>query len=232
MDWRGFFLTSFHLPILPFRAGLFSTWGLEIARSQFVSVADCQLGTGEALIRGRNVMHTQFQGSKMKKWAGIIVTLLFMTVFLVPITQAEEVAYRSVYHVQKGEMIEVGDVPGHFVGFSETPGIIFMTKGPASGEIGTRKAIAYYDTVKGKGPLTGYLTYTFPDGSIMRTKAIGMFTPVDGGKRSALEGTWECIGGTGRFEGMKGKGTWKGERVGPLETGADGYVDVTGTIGK
>jgi len=53
-------------------------------------------------------------------------------------------------------MIEVGDVPGHFVGFSETPGIIFMTKGPASGEIGTRKAIAYYDTVKGKGPLTGY----------------------------------------------------------------------------
>ena len=31
---------------------------------------------------------------------------------------------------------------------------------------------------------------------------------------------------------MKGKGTFKGERVGPRETGNDGYVDVTGTIGK
>jgi hypothetical protein len=31
---------------------------------------------------------------------------------------------------------------------------------------------------------------------------------------------------------MKGKGTFKGERVGPRETGSDGYVDATGTIGK
>jgi hypothetical protein len=31
---------------------------------------------------------------------------------------------------------------------------------------------------------------------------------------------------------MKGKGTFKGERVGPIETGGDGYLDATGTIGK
>jgi hypothetical protein len=31
MDWRGVLLTSSPLPFLPFRASLFSTWGLEIA---------------------------------------------------------------------------------------------------------------------------------------------------------------------------------------------------------
>jgi len=169
----------------------------------------------------------------MKRWGLFLAMLLSVSFILLPgVLAAEEIAYRTVYHVQKVETIEVGDVPGHVVGFSDTPGIIFMTKGPARGEIGTRKAISYSDTVKGKGPLTGYLTYTFPDGSTMHTKAIGTFTPVDGGKRTALEGTWECTGGTGRFEGMKGKGTFKGERVGPRETGSDGYVDVTGTIGK
>jgi hypothetical protein len=31
---------------------------------------------------------------------------------------------------------------------------------------------------------------------------------------------------------MKGKGTFKGERVGPRETGSAGYIDATGTIGR
>jgi hypothetical protein len=128
--------------------------------------------------------------------------------------------------------MEVGDVPGHVVGFSDTPGLVFMTKGPASGEIGMRKAITYFDSVKGKGPFTGYYVYTFSDGSTMSTKAIGTSTPVDGGKRAAFDGTFEVTGGTGRFEGMKGKGTFKGERVGPRETGGDGYVDATGTAWK
>ncbi|OGQ01015.1 MAG: hypothetical protein A2Z40_03935 [Deltaproteobacteria bacterium RBG_19FT_COMBO_60_16] len=178
-------------------------------------------------------MHTQVKEAKMMRWAVIVGTLLFLTVFLVPITQAaDEVAYRAVYHVQKVETMEVGDVPGHVVGFSDTPGLVFMTKGPASGEIGMRKAITYFDSVKGKGPFTGYYVYTFSDGSTMSTKAIGTSTPVDGGKRAAFDGTFEVTGGTGRFEGMKGKGTFKGERVGPRETGGDGYVDATGTAWK
>jgi hypothetical protein len=169
----------------------------------------------------------------MKRWGLFLVMLLSVSFVLLPgVSAADEVAYRAVYHQQKGETIEVGDVPGHVVGFSDTPGIIFMTKGPARGEIGTRKATTYFDIVNGKGPFTSYLVYTFPDGSTMHTKAIGTFTTVEGGKGPALEGTVEVTGGTGKFAGMKGKGTFKGERVGPRETGGDGYVDVTGTIGK
>jgi len=183
--------------------------------------------------RGEFAMHTQFKGQTIKRWAGIFVMLLFMVVFLVPITRAaDEIAYRAVYHVQKVESMEVGDVPGHFVGVSDTPGLVFITKGPGSGEIGTRKGISFFDSVKGKGTGTSFLTYTFPDGSTMSTKATGTFTPVDGGKRTVYEGTYEITGGTGKFAGMKGKGTYKGERVAPRETGGDGYVDATGTTWK
>jgi hypothetical protein len=178
-------------------------------------------------------MRTQGKEGGMKRWGLFLAMLLSVSFVLLPgVSAAEELVYRSVYHVQKVESMEVGDVPGHVVGFSSTPGLIFMTKGPAKGEIGTRKSTSYIDLVKGKGPLTAYLEYTFPDGSMMFTKAIGTYTPVDGGKRSAIEGTVEVIGGTGRFEGMKGKGTFKGERVAPLEAGGAGYVDVIGTIGK
>jgi hypothetical protein len=178
-------------------------------------------------------MRTQGKEGGMRRWGLFLAMLLSISFVLLPgVSAADEVAYRAVYHVQKAELIEVGDVPGHVVGFSDTPGIIFMTKGPARGEIGTRKATTYYDLVNGKGSFTAYLVYTFTDGSTMTTKAIGTFTPVDGGKRPTLEGAWECTGGTGRFEGMKGKGTFKGERVGPTVTGGDGYIDVTGTIGK
>jgi hypothetical protein len=171
--------------------------------------------------------------AEMKRWGLLLAMLLSVSFVLLPgVSAAEELAFRAVYHTQKGETIEVGDVPGHVVGFSESPGIIFMTKGPARGEIGTRKGATYFDLVNGKGPLTGYYIYTFPDGSTMHSKAIGTFTSVEGRKGSALEGTVEVTGGTGKFAGMKGKGIFKGERVGPRETGGDGYVDVTGTIGK
>jgi len=169
----------------------------------------------------------------MKRWGLFVAMLLSVSFVLLPgVSAADEFVYRAVYHVQKVESMEVGDVPGHVIGFTDTPGLVFITKGPASGEIGTRKGSTYSDSVNGKGPFTGYYVYTFRDGSTMSTKAIGTATPVDGGKRTAYEGTHEVTGGTGRFEGMKGKGTFKGERVGPRETGSDGYIDATGTIGK
>ena len=33
--------------------------------------------------------------------------------------------------------------------------------------------------------------------------------------------------GSGRFEGIRGKGTYVGRRVAPLSAGADGYIDLS-----
>jgi hypothetical protein len=175
-------------------------------------------------------MHTQVKEAKMMRWAVIVGALLFMTVFLVPTIQAEESAGRNVGHTQKVEMIEVGDVPGHFVGVSQSPGLTIYTKGPENGNIVPRMWIATFDFVKGKGTFTGYEVKTFNDGSLLFVRGSGTQTPIDGGKKAAFEGTWEVAGGTGRFAGAKGTGTFKGERIGDLKTGGDSYTDWTGTI--
>jgi hypothetical protein len=169
----------------------------------------------------------------MKRWVLFLAMLLSVTVLLAPTTQAaDEVAGRIVYHTQKAEMMEAGDVPGHIVGVLQQSGLSFYTKGPASGQIATRMMNTYYDVVKGKGPFTAYIVDTFQDGSTLIYKAIGTITPVGEGDRAAFEGTYEISGGAGRFEGMKGKGSFKGERIGSPKTGGDSYADFTGTEWK
>ena len=169
----------------------------------------------------------------MKKLAVIFVTLVSMTVVLVPMTQAaDEVAGRVVYHTQKAEMFEAGDVPGHIVGVAQQSGLTFFTKGPASGQIATRMMYTSYDVVKWKGSYTTFIVDTFQDGSTLIYKASGTITPIDAGNRTAFEGTYEITGGAGRFEGMKGKGSFKGERIGSPKTGGDSYADFTGTEWK
>lgn len=169
----------------------------------------------------------------MKRWAAIVGTLLSMTVFLVPMTQAaDEVAGRVVYHTQKVETVEVGDVPGHVLGVAQQSGLLFFTKGPASGEIGTRAGTLLFDIVNGKGTAIGYAVQTFKDGSTLSYKSVGTVTSVDGGKQAVFEGTYEITGGTGRFDGLKGKGTYKGERIGSPKTGSDSYGDFSVTEWK
>jgi len=169
----------------------------------------------------------------MKRWAVIFTTLLSVAVVLAPMTQAaDEVAGRVVYHTQKAEMFEAGDVPGHIVGVAQQSGLTFFTKGPVSGQIATRMMYTSYDVVKWKGSYTTYIVDTFQDGSTLMYKAGGTITPIDSGNRTAFEGTYEITGGAGRFEGMKGKGSFKGERIGSPKTGGDSYADFTGTEWK
>ncbi|MCP2501374.1 MAG: hypothetical protein NCA08_07395 [Deltaproteobacteria bacterium] len=168
----------------------------------------------------------------MKRWMLFLVVLLSVTVLLAPTTQAaDEVAGRVTYHTQKVETMEVGDVPGHILGCNQSPGLAFYTKGPDAGKIATRLSTTCFDVVNGKGTATGYTVNTFEDGSTLIYTINGTTTPLDGGKRTAMEGTND-VTGTGRYKETKMKCTWKGERVGLTKTGGDGYADFTCTILK
>lgn len=168
--------------------------------------------------------------SMMIRLAAIIATSLFMLVGLVPLIQAaEEVSGRNVGHALKTEMIEVGDVPGHFMGVTQFSGLSFYAKGPDKGEVIARLGTLSFDLVKGKGTLTGYEMKTFKDGSTLVFKFAGSQTPMDDGKKATLEGTWEIASGTGRHAGTTGSGTWKGEKIGDTKTGGDNYIDFTGS---
>lgn len=170
-------------------------------------------------------MHPRVMEIKMIRWATNIVTLFSVIVILVPVTQADdgEISGRVVMHSQRLETMEVGDVPGHILGINQQTGLVILSKG----EIGTIMSTTHFDYVNGKGTLVLYRVNTFQDGSTLLVKQVGTSTPVDDGKRTVWEGTIECIGGTGKFEGFKGTGNYKGERIGALKTGADGYADFT-----
>ena len=179
----------------------------------------------------RPAKRTRVKEAELKRRGLFLAMLLSVMVVLLPgVSAAEEVAGRNVGHTQKVEMMEVGDVPGHFMGVSQSYGLAFYTKGSEKGEIIPRMWTAIIDVVNGKGTFTGYEVKTFKDGSTVVVKGSGTQTPIDGGKKTAIEGTWEVSGGTGRYMGAKGTGTFKGERIGDFKTGGDNYIDWTGTI--
>ncbi len=170
-------------------------------------------------------MHSRPDAVNAGRWTTIIAALLFATVVLVPMIQAadETMKGRVVAHYTKMETMEVGDVPGHVLGIAQQSGMMFYP----DGGVAKKAATFYFDMMKGKGTFVDYSLYTDQDGSTRFIKAVGTAGPVDNGKKFVIEGTFECVGGTGRYEGFKGTGTFRGERVGELKTGGDAFYDFT-----
>jgi hypothetical protein len=132
---------------------------------------------------------------------------------------------RRVQGTAKVTTVEVGDVPGHVVGVVQFKGLTFF----ADGEVATHSNPAMFDLTNGSGPHRGYVVHYFDDGSTSIERYQGEARLSADGKRTVVEGSFECIGGTGRFEGLKGEGTYQGERLGALQTGDYVYVDTTGS---
>jgi hypothetical protein len=132
---------------------------------------------------------------------------------------------RRVQGTAQVTTVEVGDVPGHVVGVVEFRGLSFF----ADGEVATHVNPATFDLTNGSGPHQGYVVHHFDDGSTSIERYQGAARLSTDGKRTVVEGTFECVGGTGRFAGLKGEGTYRGERLGALATGDYVYVDTTGS---
>jgi hypothetical protein len=152
------------------------------------------------------------------KIVGIIALIAFATgILLVGDALAAErgkFVARWVVYTTAVHTLKVPDAEGHTILLSEAKGIAFTEKWGA--------CLAYQtgtlDLLKGEGTGQGYAHYTFPDGSTFTNKWEGK----SGG--SIWEGTWTCIKGTGKFEGIQGAGTFKSHGMGPDRT----YSDVEG----
>jgi len=137
----------------------------------------------------------------------LFLTSLFVigiwSIGAVPQGVAETLSYKFFFPVTQREMIPIGDVEGHGVGFLVRQGAVFLE----NGEMAWGKAVVLFDMIKGSGPFDQYSTLTFQDGStiITRTKGISEASPA--GVSRAATWTGEIITGTGRFEGIKGTGT-------------------------
>lgn len=131
---------------------------------------------------------------------------------------------RVVYHAAKVDVMEVGDAPGHVLAIVDQRGL----QTNQAGEVGQWSTKVFLDLTNGTGPHLSYTTVTFEDKSTMVTKANGVTTARADGT-STFEGTFDYIGGSGRFSGIKGGGKYAGKRLAPLTPGvpADIYQEYT-----
>ena len=168
--------------------------------------------------------------STIKRNWRIIGILLIAAFLLLPATQAraktEKVEGRSVTQITRIHVIKVGDVDGHIIGVFERRGLGFVND-----EVAKYLNRGIIDLTNGKGTAEGYVTYTYEDGSSTVSKYQGTVEPLEG-KRSAGKGTYSYIGGSGRFEGIEGGGSWTTKSYTPYtaeETKSDTIVNFTGT---
>jgi hypothetical protein len=117
----------------------------------------------------------------------------------------ETLKWRQVQHATSFQSQQVGDVNGHSLGLYRLAGIAFFP----DGSTGTTVVIGTNDAVNGSGPVNGYSTVSFSDGSELMVKYTGAIK-VDATK-VPRKGTFIVIGGKGRYAGAKGDGTWEGD---------------------
>jgi len=166
---------------------------------------------------------------RTKLWFAILAVAILTVFIALPLAGAEKTVQekgRQVYHVVKVEVMPVGDVPGHVVGIVDARGLTF----PDTGEVATCSLKITFDVTNGTGPHQTYAVTTFEDKSTVITLAKGVTTARPDGT-STFEGTFTYIGGTGRFAGVQGGGSYTGKRMAPLAPGvsADSFSDYVAT---
>jgi hypothetical protein len=132
---------------------------------------------------------------------------------------------RAVFYATAVHQLKVPDVEGHAIVLIEAKGIGFSEKWGSCLEY----EIVTLDLIKGKGTHQGYGQITCPDGSTVTEKFEGKNLgggPGITGSHSS-EGTWTYIKGTGKFEGIKGGGTYKSYNMGPGQWYSDAESEYT-----
>jgi len=104
-----------------------------------------------------------------------------------------------------------GDKPGHELMLVRRMDVI--TYSDPVFNSGQAVVATFADFTAGNGPHRGYFAVTHPSGDKTFTtyEGIAKATPKPGGPPDVtFEGKWSYVGGTGKFEGISGGGTYKG----------------------
>jgi len=104
-------------------------------------------------------------------------------------------------NITRRAILSVGDVPNHTLMLTEMEGEpIDYTPGVA-GEFFSRRSVGFHDRIKGDGPMHGYATTTYQNGTV--------YSRFQGEKYGAMtKGKWEVYKGTGTLSNLKGSGTF------------------------
>ncbi len=121
------------------------------------------------------------------------------------------------------KVLEVGDRPGHVMILAQARGVSLLEGGDTAQVTGTE----VLDHSNGNGPYHGYEVLTFRDGSTIMDEFEGMDETTPDGKDVNFNGRFTITGGSGRFAGIRGKGTHRG--VNHVAAGTGAFVDFEAT---
>ena len=138
----------------------------------------------------------------------ILISLGLILVFGVMTSVSQETVKlkgKIYLFATKSETMKIDDTEGHVFLMTESKGV----------DVGSGMVIhikQFLDLVKGNGPIQGYSTNYYPDGSKMFFKGQGKLTTSlspEGRPIMTTEATRSVIKGTGKWEGFQGSETLK-----------------------
>lgn len=145
--------------------------------------------------------------TKWMKLAGLAAATGIAAMLALPVAaQAGETPEKGRYVNLKADTdcAKVADVEGHVICSYEIPAVQISDQG----EAGSRVVLGTLDYVNGVGKNQGYTVTTYADGS---TRAVWWEgdSKFNDQKVRYAEGTYACVGGSGRLAGIKCEGKWK-----------------------
>ena len=150
--------------------------------------------------------------SKIRIYAVMIALTLILGLVSIKIVSAGETVKIKASGTSintKWHQIEVGDEEGHVIAvFQNTQAWVVEPAGIKTTQYSRGTMDLHKKT--GQGTMQGYSIMTYPGGD----KRYASFDGKIAGK-GKWEGTYTDLGGTGKFEGCKGGGTWKTQSLGP-----------------
>ena len=153
-----------------------------------------------------------------------LVTLAFGVALVGDVLAGEKVKGRNAFHMTNWQSAKVGDREGHLMGLFEAKGINTAISGNRYADGALMNEVGIMDLLDantGQRIAHGYEEIICRDGDKIYCR--WEITSVSEGVRY---GTWEYISGTGRYEGIKGTGTfasylpgdrWYGDWEGEVE---------------
>lgn len=116
---------------------------------------------------------------------------------------------RHVAYAVRETWTPMGDDARHGAGTRKLSGVSFFE----DGRVGLTTFESTYVSNVGLGAFQENGTVSLPDGSTITLKSEGTSKPADGNTIN-FKGTVAFVEGTGRFQGIKGEGTFTGTRYG------------------
>ena len=141
-----------------------------------------------------------------------LITLAFGVVLISDAVAGEKFKIRTVKQSVKWEQIEVGDQEGHIIAMNEAKGISTNMEGKWFADGWVQHYAALYDLNPKAGVIVvhGYEQRTALDGDKVCYRFEGKQI-----RKDYWEGTYIILSGTGKFEGIRGEGTWTVHVVAP-----------------